>query len=61
MRYRIKSNTALDLVLGDLPDTTRVEIDPSIKQSAKNNTRPSQLTGVARDRSRDDPPGARSR
>ena len=35
MRCRVKSNTALDLVLGDLPDRTRVEIDPSIKQSAK--------------------------
>jgi hypothetical protein len=35
MRCRVKSKAALELVLDDLPDTTRVEVDPPIKLSAK--------------------------
>ena len=35
MRYKVKSVIALDVVLGDLPNQTRVEVDPDIKVSAK--------------------------
>lgn len=35
MRCKVKNKAALELVLGDLPDRTRVEVDPPIKLSAK--------------------------
>ena len=35
MRYKVKSVTALDVVLGDLPNQTRVEVDPDIGVSVK--------------------------
>jgi len=35
MRYKVKSVAALDVVLGDLPNRTRVEVDPGIAVSAK--------------------------
>jgi len=35
MRCRVKNKAALELVLGDLPDRTPVEVDPPIKLSAK--------------------------
>jgi hypothetical protein len=35
MRYKVKSVAALDVVLGGLPNQTRVEVDPDIAVSAK--------------------------
>lgn len=35
MRYKPKSIAALDIALGDLPNRTRVEVDPGIAVSAK--------------------------
>jgi hypothetical protein len=35
MRYKVKSVVALDVVLGDLPNQMRVEVDPDIPVSAK--------------------------
>src|SRR5262249_28422017 len=36
MRYKVKSVAALDVVLGGLPNRTRVEVDSDIAVSAKN-------------------------
>ncbi len=35
MRYKLKSSAALKVILGGLPDKTRVEIDRHVKVSAK--------------------------
>jgi hypothetical protein len=35
MRYKPKSTAALQLALGGLPDTMRVQVDPDIAVSAK--------------------------
>jgi hypothetical protein len=35
MRYKVKSLAALEVVLGDLPNQTRVKVDPDIAVSAK--------------------------
>jgi hypothetical protein len=35
MRYKARSVAALDIVLGDLPDHMRVEVDPDIEVRAK--------------------------
>ena len=35
MRYKVKSVVALEVVLGDLPNQMRVEVDPDIPVSAK--------------------------
>jgi hypothetical protein len=35
MRYKVKSVAALDVVLGDLPNQMRVEVDPDIALSVK--------------------------
>ena len=35
MRYKPKSIAALHIALGGLPDKMRIEVDPSIKVSAK--------------------------
>lgn len=35
MRYKIKNIAALQIVLGDVPDGTRVEVDPHVNLSAK--------------------------
>ena len=35
MRYKVKSIAALDIILDDLPDKMRVEVDPGIGVSAK--------------------------
>jgi hypothetical protein len=35
MRYKPKSNAALNIALGGLPGEMRVEVDPDIKVSAK--------------------------
>ncbi len=35
MRYKVKNVAALKLILGDLPDRTRVEVDRHVKLSAK--------------------------
>ena len=35
MQYKAKSLAALDLIIGGLPDTMRVEVDPGIGVSAK--------------------------
>ncbi len=35
MRYKVKNVAALKLILGGLPDRTRVEVDRHIKLSAK--------------------------
>ena len=35
MRYKVKSVAALDVVLGGLPNQTRVEVDTDIAVSAK--------------------------
>ncbi len=35
MRYKVKSSAALKLILGDLPDKTRVQVDREVKVSAK--------------------------
>jgi len=35
MRYKVKSLAALDVILGGLPNQTRVQVDPDIAVSAK--------------------------
>ena len=35
MRYKARSVAALDIVLGDLPDQMRVEVDPDIEVRAR--------------------------
>ena len=35
MRYKVRNIAALKVILGDLPDRTRVEVDRHIKLSAK--------------------------
>jgi len=35
MRYKVRSVVALEVVLGDLPNQMRVEVDPDIPVSAK--------------------------
>ena len=35
MRYKVKNIAALQIVLGDVPDGTRVEVDPHVNLSAK--------------------------
>jgi hypothetical protein len=35
MRYKVKNVAALKLILGDLPNRTRVEVDRHIKLSAR--------------------------
>ena len=49
MRYRPKSAVALQIALGGLPNNMRVEVDPDVGVSARNNDAPGALSGKRRE------------